>query len=68
MTASPNQLVARTNTREIEEGLNATHFQDNRSHVRQFARSPSLRTAYPRLPRLQVSGNPPQRASPINFA
>jgi hypothetical protein len=30
ITASPSQLVARTNTCDMEDGLKATNFQDSR--------------------------------------
>jgi hypothetical protein len=34
MTASPSQLVARTNTFDMEDGLKATNFQNSKSGIK----------------------------------
>jgi hypothetical protein len=34
ITASPSQLVARTNTFDIEDGLKATNFQNSKSGIK----------------------------------
>jgi hypothetical protein len=41
ITASPSQLVARTNTFDMEDGLKATNFQNSKSGIRHRLVHPS---------------------------